>query len=336
MTRLLSGKWRTSEPLTNRERRRLFEHLWASGTTKLRTLMKGAGVSKQTAYNYLHKLEKGESLEPKPAKISPRKLTPKVVRSIHQIIAKNPFYNTRQIIIAIKENTNVVVSDRTVRRVLHEAGFKYGQPKRPRMTDENQKERLEFAKKNLHTDWKRMWAFDEHYANLQFGSPFCWYNDEVYDRVASLRLTNRQDSVSIPIAVAISRNHKSKICFLPKGWRPQDLVQVLDHELLPDLGWDATRRQFRAFIIDNDGRHKSRAVMTVLEENGLVRNGWLPPNSPDLNPIENVFGIMRSYIRQKMPSTEAQLKEALEEAWETITPDILQNLFDSLPRRMRR
>lgn len=291
-------------------------------------------VSKPTAYKYVHRLEKGESLERKPRTNNPSKLTPSVVRSIRQTVAKNPHYNTSQIMARVKANQSVEIGHTSVRKVLHGAGFHYGRPSRPCLTPANRKERLEYAKSRLEADWDSMWSYDEIHCNLQLGSRFCWFNEKVYDTVAQPRLTNKQESVSVVAALAISRTSKSRIHYLPRNFGPQDLVDVFATRLLPEIQHDPDQG-CEGLIIDNDGQHRSRAVKELLLKAGLLGNGFLPGRSPDLNPIENVNGLIKSHIRKVMPTTEEGLKAALEEAWESISSQTLKNIFDSMPGRMQ-
>lgn len=70
-------------------------------------------------------------------------------------------------------------------------------------------------------------------------------------------------------------------------------------------------------------------------EYGADRLGYLPSNSPDFNPIENVWHVMKDFIRTQHPTNRAELRTAIEDAYEAITPQILRNLFDSMPARMQ-
>jgi len=61
----------------------------------------------------------------------------------------------------------------------------------------------------------------------------------------------------------------------------------------------------------------------------------MPANSPYLNPIENVFSIMKRHVRNNCPTTEKGLREAIHEAWDLIDTQTLRNLFNSMPGRMQ-
>ena len=59
------------------------------------------------------------------------------------------------------------------------------------------------------------------------------------------------------------------------------------------------------------------------------------PYSPDLNVIENVWGWILTKLRRDPPHTLAEMQENVFRLWGEITPDYLQRLYRSLPRRVQ-
>jgi transposase len=92
-----------------------------------------------------------------------------------------------------------------------------------------------------------------------------------------------------------------------------------------------------SFMHDNAPIHTSRFTAQYLEDEGVrVLKGW-PPYSPDLNPIENLWAIIKGRLnkRSNKPSTIDELAEAVESEWNCIGEKVLQRLFDSMPTRIR-
>ena len=58
-----------------------------------------------------------------------------------------------------------------------------------------------------------------------------------------------------------------------------------------------------------------------------------PSNSPDLDPIENVWGIMKKNIEKRNPQTTAQLKQIVLKEWDAIDKDDLKALVGSTKPR---
>ena len=70
-------------------------------------------------------------------------------------------------------------------------------------------------------------------------------------------------------------------------------------------------------IMDNLGSHKAKAIRTAIRSVG-ARLLFLPPYSPDLNPIEQVFSKVKHTLRQAM----GRSVEAIEEAIANVLPEI--------------
>lgn len=100
------------------------------------------------------------------------------------------------------------------------------------------------------------------------------------------------------------------------------------------------------FAQDNASTHSARIVQNWLRtwaiDNGLELVDW-PPYSPDLNPIENIWKLLKEGICKQYPelsyapknnSTLQRLCEAAIEVWEDLEDDVIENLINSMPRRL--
>ncbi|EHP90470.1 transposase, partial [Methylorubrum extorquens] len=52
---------------------------------------------------------------------------------------------------------------------------------------------------------------------------------------------------------------------------------------------------------------------------------YLPPYSPDLNPIEQIFAKLKGHLRKAAARTLPDLKEAIRSAFDTLTPKACRN-----------
>ena len=62
---------------------------------------------------------------------------------------------------------------------------------------------------------------------------------------------------------------------------------------------------------------------------------YLPPYSPDLNPIEKVFSKVKSFLRFAAARTQAALWDAIAFALDTVTPEDCKNVFRSCGYTLR-
>ena len=86
------------------------------------------------------------------------------------------------------------------------------------------------------------------------------------------------------------------------------------------------------FQQDNDPKHTARDTDHWLEQKGVNRMEW-PPQSPDLNPIENLWSILDHNLKNRKVNTEEELYNALLDGWNNLSDDIITNLINTMHRR---
>jgi len=79
-------------------------------------------------------------------------------------------------------------------------------------------------------------------------------------------------------------------------------------------------------ILDNLSSHKSERARRLIESRG-ARLEFLPPCSPDLNPIEMVFAKVRQLLRSMACRTRDALWTAMQSVLDAVTPSDATNCF---------
>ena len=83
---------------------------------------------------------------------------------------------------------------------------------------------------------------------------------------------------------------------------------------------------------DNDPKHSSKYIEHFLENKGV--NWWYtPPESPDLNPVELVWGSLKQYLRNfAKPKNLQELKEGIKQFWHTLTPEVCRKYISHVKK----
>lgn len=81
-------------------------------------------------------------------------------------------------------------------------------------------------------------------------------------------------------------------------------------------------------VLDNLAAHKDARVRQAVEARGAVLL-FLPPYSPDLNPIERAWAKVKAWLRTRAVRTSVALGYAIAEALDRITPEDCRGFFAS-------
>ena len=97
-------------------------------------------------------------------------------------------------------------------------------------------------------------------------------------------------------------------------------LAYLEHVLCPQL------RSGDVVVMDNLSSHKVDGVRASIEAAGAELL-YLPPYSPDLNPIEKAWSKLKQLLRSAKARTSDVLDQAITELLPQITPDNAQAWF---------
>ncbi|MBW0560951.1 hypothetical protein O181_100666 [Austropuccinia psidii MF-1] len=86
---------------------------------------------------------------------------------------------------------------------------------------------------------------------------------------------------------------------------------------------------------DNAPIHTAAFSNQWRKQKGIFKMQW-PAHSPDLNPIKNIWKLMKSQISKfYQPQNLDELKHAIQSCWSDIHPSILNDYLLSMPRTMQ-
>ncbi len=118
--------------------------------------------------------------------------------------------------------------------------------------------------------------------------------------------------------------------FIDSIMNSQMYCSILKEKMLPSLRALGRRALFQH---DNDPKHTSKATVVFLKKNRVKVIQW-PSMSPDLNPIEHLWGILKRQVEHHSPSSIQSLKEVILEEWKKIDLAKCRQLVHSMPRRL--
>jgi transposase len=115
----------------------------------------------------------------------------------------------------------------------------------------------------------------------------------------------------------------STACMVVDGATTTDIFKAyVEHILLPTL------HAGDIVVLDNLSAHKSKEVRDLIESVG-AELWFLPPYSPDLNPIEKMWSKIKAILRTIKARTEESLINAIAKALDSVTAHDAKEWFKS-------
>ncbi len=134
------------------------------------------------------------------------------------------------------------------------------------------------------------------------------------------------------IWVAMSSAGVGPLCFLKTNVTTPVYQDILEHFMLPSADQLFKDADF-IFQQDLAPAYTAKSTKSWLNVHGVGVLGW-PANPPDLNPIENLWHIVKRKMRNKRPKNADELKSTVKETWASIPPEQCHKLMTFVPRRI--
>ncbi len=112
------------------------------------------------------------------------------------------------------------------------------------------------------------------------------------------------------------------LCFLKTNSTAPVYQEILEQFMLPSADQLFKDADF-IFQQDLAPAHTAKSTKSWLNDHGVGVLDW-PANSPDLNPRENLWGIVKRKMRNKRPNNADELKATVKETWASIQQQQIQ------------
>ena len=227
---------------------------------------------------------------------------------------------------------NISVSSRTIRRRLsNEMGLKsFKAASKPKLSAKNRRDRIAFCERHRHwspEDWHSVMFSDETTINQ-----FCNFQKRVR-RLPGERYNEKYTTGSVKFSAkimiwgSIAATGRGSLWIAP----PKSTIKVANYlSILQDkLPTMMPLRNCTIFQQDGAPCHTARMVTQWIHQQDFqLLEGW-PGNSPDLNPIENCWSLLKNRVAELQPTGTADLIEKIKIVWsQQISPDYCRQLLD--------
>ena len=286
--------------------------------------------SKSTAAYWVEKYHQNTDLTDEQKSGRPRSTTTRQDERIVMMAEKEHSITSDEIQQKLEEK-GVEISSRTVRRRLVEAGGKYSQeiPK-PLLSEEHRSKRLQWAKRHRNFDWNRVIFTDESTFQLFQSNRKVW---QFAGRRKVFRTVKHPPKVHVWGCFS-SQGFGKLICF-QQNLDAYFMCNIYERGLLASA-YEHFGEESEDWILqeDNDPKHRSKIAREWKEEHGIIELPW-PSMSPDQNPIENVWHLLKIKIAKKEIKTIMGLRREIIKEWNRLPGQLAIDLVGSMGRRVK-
>jgi transposase len=290
------------------------------------------GVGKSSIYRIKNKWEIERSVRRKAGSGRPKASNEQQDEELLNFLRERPMSNAVEAI----HQTNFPASRSTAcRRIRSSELGNYWAVKKPFLTNLHKEQRVGFALEFLQEEnfWNAVVFSDEKTfkshkdGRVQVYRPRNTRFEENYTQQVN---PNR---FSVNVWGCISVRGPGVLCVVEQRLNANVYVNILEQVMLPFVA-QAFPDNF-TFQQDNCPIHTSAIAQNWFRDNDINVLPW-PSRSPDINPIENIWGIMMNSMRRRniRPQNRQDLINAINVDWHNLTPEFCQHLISSMSRRL--
>ena len=271
-------------------------------------------VSKQGIRMFLKRFATRKSIGRKAGSGHCAKVSPEIYQFIERVMREDDETTATQLQAKLA-NAGVYISLATIVRSRVQLGWIYrGSAYCQLIRNANKEKRLEFAYAYLHDSFDDVIWNDETTVQLENHRRYCYRKEGEKPRPKP----RAKHPVKVHVWAGISKKGATEVCIFEGIMKAPLYCIILQKTLVPFLRAKFPAPCTHRFMQDNDPKHTSRVAQQFFTENNI--NWWrTPPESPDLNPIENVWHELKEFIRREIkPTTKEELVSGIAQFWTTV------------------
>lgn len=271
----------------------------------------------------------------------PRVLTEQEKRYASRLVTVGGLETATEVAKVIRRETGVEMCDNTLRNALREQGLSSSKKiKKPFLSEKNIKARFQFAQNHKDwtvSDWERV-VFSDETKICRFSSDgrgWCWIEDKENIPVRVVNQTVKHGGGSIMLWSCLTSKGLGALHNIQGRLNAKGYIGILEQHLystLQDLEFNVEEVIFQH---DNASVHSTKIVSDWFERQPFCVLEW-PAQSPDLNPIENVWASLKRRLNSYStpPNGILQLWERVQEVFFSISVEECKRLYASMPHRI--
>ena len=177
--------------------------------------------------------------------------------------------------------------------------------------------------------WDRVLFSDETTFLLHGKKSKTWY---IPPKKKALRTIKHPAKVHVWACFA--QNGFGQIYFFTSNLNSEKMCEIYKKALLPSVAKLFPKNTDWYLQEDNDPKHGSKLAMDWKMKNEIEVIQW-PSCSPDQNPIENLWQILKMKMSSKQVNTIKGLKSEIKKAWNQLPKDLAYKLAQSMKKRLK-